>query len=196
MRNIFTDLPDAVLRHKLSPFLDYNDRLALNACLPPAYRIGKRMKSEAFIFADMIVAIKNLKKPLKLMGKLKVGTVALANAIYRYLTVHMPANLVLIRYDTRFRRTLLERLDYFSSSEAFVNVNLSAEFQDKMYAACHSLKATIEREYSFIRSIKLPVVDKYSFVDCDLPQIVVGLGNGSQKYKPWLKRLRLTTVMQ
>jgi len=176
MPNIFTDLPDAILRYRLMPFLDYNDRVALNACLPAEYRIRMRIKADAIVVADLINAVKNLKMPLKLIGKLKLGTVVLANAIYRYLTVHMPANLVLTQYDTSFRTALFERLDYFSSAEAYKGVNFSADFETKMLAACESLRTLLEKRYPFIRAVKLPVVNSYSFVNCGLPQIVEGFG--------------------
>lgn len=187
MRNIFTELPDAVLRHALSPFLDYNGRLSLNACLPPAYRIGKQIKADAIIIADLIAAVKNLKKPLKLIGKLKLGTIVQANAVYRYLTVHIPTNLVLIRYDAGFRKALFDRLDYFSSDAAFKDSYLDKNFQGKMLAACDSLRALIDARHPFIRPVKIPLVDKHSFVDC-LPQVYENIGCGYKRSHKSKKR--------
>ena len=176
MQNIFTNVPDAVLRFTLFPFLDYNDRAAVNQCLPVTCRIGKRIADDSLIIADILYAIKNLKKPLMLIEKLKRGTASLADAIYNYLSVLIPANLVLVKYNQKFRGVLFERLDYFSSNEAFIDSNCSVEFQKKLYAVCASVRLLIERDNPFIRHIRMPVTDTYSFVGDSLPKVVTGFG--------------------
>lgn len=171
MTNIFTELPDSLLRFTLFPFLDYCDRIALNTCLPAACRIGRKIRDEAIVIADMRNAVKNLKKDMLNIQKLELGSMALADAVYNYLSSLIPVNLVLVKYNPKFRQTLFERLDYFSNPVAFRNTSCSAEFQDRMFAVCTNLRALIERAHPYVRHIKVPFLNTYSYVD-KLPLIV------------------------
>ena len=173
MTNIFIELPDSLLRFTLLPLLDYYDRIALNACLPAACRIGKKIRNEAIIIADLRNAVKNLKKDILIIQKLELGSIALANAVYNYLSSLIPVNLVVVKYNPDFRRTLFERLDYFSNPVAFENTCCSAEFQNRMFAVCTNLRALIERKHPYVRHIKVPFLNTYSYVD-KLPLIVEG----------------------
>lgn len=40
---VFDNLPLAIIKHAISPYLDYNSRISLNMCLPPWDRISTRI---------------------------------------------------------------------------------------------------------------------------------------------------------
>ena len=164
-------LPIDILRQTLFPFLNYNEKTALNLYLAANDRIVTRLDKNKIIQFEMVFSTIALKKGLGNINNLYGD--AKAETVYTYFNETVPDNLVLVQYKSKYREALNERIAHFSDTNNRDYGESTEDFKSKMVAACTKLKKLLATNYTYICEIMLPVTDCWSPVENDSYRIVV-----------------------
>jgi hypothetical protein len=114
---MFTCLPESILVHEISPYLNKNDILNLNEVLPLRYRIIKKF-SQDFIVNHHCKLLANkwngIIKKINAQENSTTNYKRLHNIYKLFQDIVRPVNLIYLEYNTEFKLVLLERLHTFT----------------------------------------------------------------------------------
>lgn len=154
MPTYFDTIPIDILRQKLFPFLQYDERDTINSCLTTNDRIMTRIESEKIIQFEMMLSIDPLRKGLQqiesLFGENR------KESLYKYLNDILPANMIIPQYNRTFRNCLIQRIAFFSDMNNADYNDCTDDFKINMAAACSNLQTLLDTRYPYICEKSVP----------------------------------------
>jgi hypothetical protein len=144
---LFDNLPLDMIRFEIFPYLDWTDRVAVNACLPPSDRIRTPLAKDSGLILVMRIQASRLKKQLNSAESANSSAKKAKYVLkifrgfekYKYLIEHHKS----------FRDTLIQKCKNYSNPENPEYIGTSRYFKKTLMKLVADFLEVCEEKYSY-----------------------------------------------
>ena len=146
------------LFHNLYPYLDYANRINLNAALPQNKRFQKKLNPNIIKQVELLLNVANLTKGIHNMESLRGQT--RKDAFLNYFQNILPKNLLICQHDMKFREAVINKLNYYNDHYCPEYINSDDSLMDSLIPLCKELLYKVNTKYPHLYNLKLPTHDE------------------------------------
>jgi len=152
-----------VLNH-LFPYLDYNNRINLNAAFSVDKRRQHKLNPNIIRQVELLLNVTNLKKGIHNMESLRGEP--RKDAFLNYFNHILPKNLLICQHNMNFRHAVIAKLKLYMDPYCPEYINTDDVLMDTLIPLCKKLEYRLNTKYPYLYTLVLPTNDEsWSAVD-------------------------------
>jgi len=171
MATYFNLLPKDIIQREIITFLDYHSRTAFNITLDCDEKHIYPLNKDKIAQIEMMLATGPISKALT-NARDKVGWQR-RRSILRLLSVVLPRNMILCRYNSGFRAAVELKIDTYSDPTHSDYNGTCQQFKNKMIKAVSRLRVLLDTKYGYLHELRSLTLDKWSPVDNNESNLIV-----------------------